>query len=223
MDKPPPPKPPAAKVPFANRPPLAPPPKTTAPAPTPATTKPTATSEAKTAPPVALGSKKAALDKLLAVANNEITWAEAVGMTKHEAFGIAQSAFRLFEHGQQEKGRKAIEALVELNPKVGAFHALLGGMAGRMGDEVTAERCYTKAIELEPGNLAARVNRAEMLLKKGKVADALDDLIAATKIDPKAKSPLGKRAYSLARVTSQGLRDLLARTPKKPTTTTKPR
>jgi predicted Zn-dependent protease len=222
MEKPPPPKPPAAKVPFANRPPLAPPPKTTAVA-APTTKQPTAQKTAQTAPAVAQGSKQAAIDKLLKDANDEMTWAEAVGMTKHEAFGLAQSAYRLFEHGQQDKGRKAIEALVVVNPNVGAFHALLGGMAGRMGDEATAERCYSKAIELEPGNLAARVNRAEMLLKKGKVADALDDLIAATKIDPKAKSPLGKRAYSLARVTSTALRELIARVPKKSTSAPAPR
>lgn len=230
MDKP---KPPPAKVPFANRPPLEPgktsSPTTSAPTPTPPklgaqplpqrpvpTAQQLAQKQVQTAPTSVPGAKQAAIAKLLKVAKDEMTWAEAIGLTRHEAFGMAQAAHRMFEHGMQERGRKGMEALVELNPLVGAFHALLGGMAGRMGDEALAEQCYSKAIELEPGNLAARVNRAEMLLKKGKVADALDDLIAATKIDPKAKSPLGKRAYSLARVTSTALRELIAKAPKKP-------
>jgi predicted Zn-dependent protease len=208
MDKP---KPPPAKVPFANRPPLAPPASSTS-----ASKARSAQAEVQTAPAIAPGAKEAALDKLLKLATDEMTWAEAMGITQHEAFGIAQSAYRMFEFGQQERGRKAMHGLIAMNPQVGAFHALLGGMAGKMGDEATALKAYSKAIELEPNNLAARVNRAEMRLKQGMMAEALDDLIAATKIDPKAKSPLGKRAFSLARVTSQGLKELIAKAKKAP-------
>ena len=140
-----------------------------------------------------------------------MTWAEVMGMTRAEAFGIAQSAYRLFEHGQREKGRQVLEGLVVANPKVAAFHALLGGMHGRLGDETAAHASYSEAIKLEPGNLAARVNRAELLLKKGFLDVALDDLLAATKADPQGKSPLGKRAFLLARTTSSALKELIAR------------
>jgi len=145
-----------------------------------------------------------------------MTWAELMGMTRAEAFGIAQSAYRLFEHGQRERGRQVIEGLVVANPKVAAFHALLGGMQGRLGDEAAAHASYSQAIKLEPGNLAARVNRAELLLKQGLLDVALDDLLAATKADPQGKSPLGKRAFLLARTTSSALKELIARAPKKP-------
>ena len=155
--------------------------------------------------------KKTPAEKLAAVMGKELTWAEAMGMTQAEAFGIAQSAYRLFEHGQREKGRQVIEGLVVANPRVGAFHALLGAMAGRMDDEVEAERCYSMAIELEPTNLYARVNRAELRLKTGHLDTALDDLLQVTKIDPQAKTPLGKRAWRLARVTSSALRELIGR------------
>ena len=149
--------------------------------------------------------------QLSAVADGTLTWAEVMGMTRAEAFGIAQSAYRLFEFGQREKGRAVLEGLVVANPKVAAFHALLGGMQGRLGDEKAAQESYSKAIAIEPGNLAARVNRAELLLKQGALDVALDDLIAATKIDPSGKSPLGKRAFHLARTTSAGLKELIAR------------
>ncbi|MDP2344469.1 MAG: hypothetical protein Q8O67_26170 [Deltaproteobacteria bacterium] len=166
--------------------------------------------------PVLVKSGKTPAEKLAAVMAKEMTWAEAMGMTQAEAFGIAQSAYRLFEHGQREKGRGVMEGLVVANPKVGSFHALLGAMAGRMGDDVEAERRYTIAIELEPANLSARVNRAELLLKTGHLDRALDDLLAATKIDPQQKTPLGKRAWRLARVTSSALRELIGRGTKKP-------
>jgi predicted Zn-dependent protease len=203
---------PVAKVPLANRPPLASQIQKPS-APTPAAPAPTSTATQLT-PGAASAKKEGALfKKLQQIARHEITWAEAMDLTRSEAFGIAQNAYRLFEFGQHERGRKIVEGLVVLNPKVGAFHALLGAMAGRMGDEAAAEASYTAAIGVEPDNLAARVNRAEMRLKAGNLGDALDDLLAATKIDPKGKTPLGKRAQSLARVTSQALRELLKKAP----------
>jgi predicted Zn-dependent protease len=205
---------PAAKVPLANRPPLASQLPSSKPAPAPATPAASAT---QLTPGAASTKKEGALfKKLQQIARHEITWAEAMDLTRSEAFGIAQNAYRLFEFGQHDKGRKIVEGLVILNPKVGAFHALLGAMAGRMGDEKVAAASYSAAIAVEPDNLAARVNRAEMLLKAGNVGDALDDLVAATKIDPKGKTPLGKRAQSLARVTSRALRELLNKAPARP-------
>jgi Flp pilus assembly protein TadD len=162
----------------------------------------------KTAPPKP--------DDVWAVAQGKKTWAELMGMSRQEAFGIAQSAYRLFEHGQREKGLAAMEGLVVVNPKVGAFHALLGAMQGRLGAEELALASYTTAIKLEPNNLSARVNRAELFLKQGALDKALDDLVTATRIDPQGKTALGKRALQLARTTSQGLKELLARAKKKP-------
>ncbi len=208
-------------MPFANRPPLASqiarPTAQTAPT-------PAATSTATQLTPGASSAKKEAalFKKLQQIARHEITWAEAMDLTRSEAFGIAQNAYRLFEFGQHNRGRKIVEGLVVLNPRVGAFHALLGAMAGRMGDEAAAEAAYTAAIGVEPDNLAARVNRAEMRLKAGNLGDALEDLVAATKIDPKGKTPLGKRAQSLARVTSQALRELLKKAPAAKPASTKP-
>jgi predicted Zn-dependent protease len=221
---------PVAKVPFANRPPLASQIARPAGAPAPATgaaaagATATATATAtgggtatQLTPGAASTKKEAALfKKLQQIARHEITWAEAMDLTRSEAFGIAQNAYRLFEFGQHQRARKIVEGLVVLNPGVGAFHALLGAMAGRMGDDVAAEAGYSAAITVEADNLAARVNRAEMRLKSGNLGDALDDLIAATKIDPKGRTPLGKRAQSLARVTAQALRELLKKAPASP-------
>jgi predicted Zn-dependent protease len=163
--------------------------------------------------------QSAVLHKVRQVARHEITWAEAMDLTRNEAFGIAQGAYRLFEFGQHERARRTMEGLAILNPRVGAFHALVGAMAGRMGDDSAAEAAYTAAIAVEPDNLAARVNRAEMRLKAGNLGDALDDLVAATTVDPRGKTPLGKRAQALARVTSQALRELLKKAPPATSTT----
>lgn len=162
--------------------------------------------------------------QLIEVALGTKTFAEAMGMTRQEAFGLAQSAYRFFEFGQQQRAVATMELLVTLNPKTAAFHALLGAMKGRLGDEGAAKDCYSRAIACEPTNLSARVNRAELLLKQGDLATALDDLLAATKADPTQKTALGKRAWRLAKTTSTALKELLSRTkaPPRPTSARTP-
>jgi predicted Zn-dependent protease len=149
--------------------------------------------------------------QLVDIALGKTTFAEAMGMTRQEAFGLAQGAYRFFEFGQRERGLAIMQMLVELNPKTAAFHALLGAMQGRLGDEKAAAESYSRAIALEPANLSARVNRAELYLKQGVLDAALDDLLAATKADPQQKTALGKRAWRLARTTSSALKELIAR------------
>ena len=157
-------------------------------------------------------------DELQEVIDGKTTFAQLMGLTRSEAYGIAYVAYRWFEHGQNERAKKMLDALIVANPRDAYFHALLGGIYGREGDEDKALAEYTQAIKLDPGNLTARVNRADLLLRRGTLASALDDLVAATKLDPRGKTPLGKRALALARTTSQALHAVLKAKPahKKP-------
>ncbi len=152
------------------------------------------------------------------VQKGKMTWAEAMGLTRTEAYGIAFVAHRWFEHGQVDRARKILEGLILANPKDAYFHALLGAIEGRQGKDDEALKHYNKALKLDPRNLTARVNRADLLLRKGRLDKALDDLVAATKLDPKGKTPLGKRALALARATSSALHAILKARPahKKP-------
>ena len=150
------------------------------------------------------------LGQLTAVADGELTFAEAMGLTRTEAYGIAFAAHRLFEHGQNARAKGILEGLMVTNPKDAYFPGLLGAIYGREGKEDDALRLYTLSAQLDPKNLTVRVNRADLLLRRGDLAAALDDLVAATRIDPKGKTALGKRALALARTTSAALHTLLA-------------
>ena len=144
-------------------------------------------------------------EKLKAINDGDMTWAEAIGLTRTEAYGIAFQAHRLFHHGQVDRAKWVLERLVVANPKEAYFHALLAGIYGRTDDEKKALASYTTAITLDPNNLTARVNRADMLLRKGQLDAALKDLLAATRIDPQGATPLGKRAFVLARATMEAI------------------
>jgi predicted Zn-dependent protease len=142
---------------------------------------------------------------LVAIATGEKTWAETVGLTRSEAYGLANSAQSLLDVGQVDKATKILEGLVTLNPLDGYFHSMLGALKGKKGDEDGALEHYDRAIELDNTNLAALVNRAELHLGRGNIEPALEDLVLATKADPNGETTLGKRALVLARATTQAL------------------
>lgn len=149
-------------------------------------------------------------EKLDAVIAKEMTFAEAMGLTRTEAYGLAFTAHRLFEHGQVERAKRILEGLMVANPQDGYFPGLLGAIYGREGDDDEALRLYNRALKLDPRNLTARANRADLLLRRGELAGALEDLVAAAKLDPTGKTPQGKRALALARSTSQALHAALS-------------
>lgn len=156
-------------------------------------------SDASTAP------DEARFRTLAAIAAKQTTWAEALGITRSEAYGMAEQAQRFLDIGQVDRARAIVEGLVELNPNDGYFHAFLGALRGQKGDDEGALASYSNAIRLDDKNLAARLNRAELYLKRGELEQAIDDLVAATKLDPQGATPLGKRAFSLARATAAAL------------------
>ena len=186
--------------------------------------KPTSTNaRPSSAKPGANGPRKpleTPAGKVAAVAAGEVTWAEAIGLTRTEAYGIAHSAHRLLEHGFPERARGIVEGLIVCNPREPYFYALLGGICGRLGDDDAALKHYTAAIKLDP-NVgdgdhygAAHFELAEVLFhmddEKGALDAALNDLVAATTLDPSGTTAHGKRALALARTTSAALHSILS-------------
>lgn len=144
-------------------------------------------------------------ETLAAIAAQKTTWAEALGVTRSEAYGMAEQAQRFLDIGQVDRARAIVEGLVALNPNDAYFQAFLGALKGQKGDDDGALEHYSNAVRLDGKNLAARLNRAELYLKRGDLQAAIDDLVAATKLDPQGTTQQGKRALSLARATATAL------------------
>lgn len=148
-------------------------------------------------------------DNLVKFVVGEITWAELTGLTMQEAYSFAEIAYNLFEQGKYDQAQTIVEGLVISNPYDGYFHGLLGAIYGRKGMHEEATEEYTIAIDLDPTNLSAFVNRAEISLQHGDIEKALKDLKKAIELDPKGEKPFGVRARALAAATASILEEAL--------------
>jgi len=113
-----------------------------------------------------------------------------------------------------EESRQDAETALQYDPGLAEAHLLLGFLWTRMADLLpqrerrdelrhTADQHYRWALELDPANVAARINLAENLLHFGRYSDANDELEIALKIAPKEPlvwNNLGYCAYSTGRL-----------------------
>jgi tetratricopeptide (TPR) repeat protein len=81
--------------------------------------------------------------------------------------------------GRLDDAERAYEAATRQWPGEALPRLGLANLAYARGDLRAAERGYREAIELEPGNVAARNNRAEVLMKLGCPASARQEIEAA--------------------------------------------
>jgi Flp pilus assembly protein TadD len=134
--------------------------------------------------------------QLHAFARGEMTWAEVEGMTAEEAREIARVGCELSAAGRYEEARILFEGLVEGNPKDAASRAALGTVYQNLGRAEEALEEYSEALELDPDQPVALVNRGELYLKEGN-PQGLTDVARAVEADPEGETSAGRRARAL--------------------------
>ena len=136
--------------------------------------------------------------KLRAFARGEATWAEVEGMTFEEAKAIAQVGCDLAGAGRLDEARILFEGLVAGNPQDSASRAALGTVYQKLGRLQEALTEYGAALERDPGNPVALVNRGELYLRQGN-RQGFTDLAQAVEVDPGGASVAGRRARALVK------------------------
>ena len=139
----------------------------------------------------------------------DITWAQLEGMTMEEAYAIADLGYTFYEQGKYDDAQTLFEGLVISNPYDGYFHTMLGAIYAKKDMHEEAAEEYSIAIELDPENISAYVNRGELLLQHGEFEYAMDDLKAAIELDPNGEDPSGIRARALAAATAAIIKEIL--------------
>jgi len=140
----------------------------------------------------------ATVGKLKAFARGEATWAEVEGMTFEEAKAIAQVGCDLAGAGRYEEARILFEGLVEGNPRDSASRAALGTVYQKLGRLPEAVTEYSAALERDPANPVALVNRGELYLQQGN-RQGFTDIANAVEADPEGQTSAGRRAKALVR------------------------
>ncbi|MET0403247.1 MAG: tetratricopeptide repeat protein [Cystobacter sp.] len=138
----------------------------------------------------------ATVRKLEAFARGEATWAEVEGMTFEEAKAIAQVGCDLAGAGRHEEARILFEGLVAGNPHDSASRAALGTVYQKLGRLEEAITEYSAALDRDPGNPVALVNRGELYLRRGD-RRGFTDVAQAVESDPEGASVAGRRARAL--------------------------
>jgi tetratricopeptide (TPR) repeat protein len=120
-----------------------------------------------------------------------------VEVDKKQIAALFQTGYHAFEQGRYEEARKILTGLLVLDGANPFVYEILGTIYSREERPEVALACFNKAIELVPTEAFYQVNRAEILLKLGRVEDAAKDLKSAIQLDREMKDPAANRARLL--------------------------
>jgi len=135
------------------------------------------------------------LEKLL---TGQITGRELHQLTGPQMLKMAVDGFTQYEQGRYQEAQQIFEILVFLEPKESYYSIALGAVYMAQEELEKAEGALTNAIALNTTEVAAFVNRGEVYLRTGRIAEAAADFKKAVGLDPKGKDPLTQRARMLA-------------------------
>ncbi|HEX8455949.1 MAG TPA: tetratricopeptide repeat protein [Pyrinomonadaceae bacterium] len=138
----------------------------------------------------------------------QINLAEFVGLRRSTLYAIASVAYQLLNSGRVEQARRIYRGLVAADPYDSVFRCHLAAAHQRLGELDEAVSEYTAALRFNYANVDALAGRSEILLQRGRIAEAVQDLRAVLTHDPQ-----GRRATTLrARAILQALRAAAAQT-----------
>jgi tetratricopeptide (TPR) repeat protein len=124
-------------------------------------------------------------------------WAQVQGIPKKMLFDIAEQAYIKFKGGRLEEAKVMFRGLCLVDHTVAYFHTGLGAIYQKERQYFDALAEYTVAIELDPEDITAYVNRGETYYLMGLWEKPLEDLDKAIALDPKGKDPWANRARFL--------------------------
>ena len=146
--------------------------------------------------------------RIKAFIQGEITLADLYGLPHEQLYDIAQYGKMLFDQGKIEEAETIFTALTALDPYDANFHAGLGAVYQKQGKNEEAIVEYDRALQCNNFHIPSLVNRAELKIMKGALAEAAEDLKKAIELDPEGKDPHSQRARGLALAVASTLQEL---------------
>ena len=117
----------------------------------------------------------------------QITPAQYLGLSDERLYEIATLGHNQLSEGKFQAALDIFKGLVAASPYDSVFHCNLASTYAQLQRFPEAMEEFTQALQLNVANVDALVGRSELLLREGKVAEALRDLEAALRLDPDAQ------------------------------------
>jgi tetratricopeptide (TPR) repeat protein len=129
--------------------------------------------------------------------DGDMTWAEVQGIPQQLLFDIAERGYLKFKSGRLQEAESLFKGLSMVDHKTAYYYTALGAIYQKQENLLDAISAYTVAIELDPEDITAYVNRGEVYSSMGIQEQPLQDFDAAIKLDPEGKDPWANRARFL--------------------------
>lgn len=117
---------------------------------------------------------------------------------KPDMLESAMKAFLLYEQERYDEARVLFEELAELDVSEGYYRTALGAICLAMDGVDKALEYFNQALQLNPQDTAALINRGEVHLRLGNMLEAAHDFASVVRLDPDNRDPLTARARVLA-------------------------
>ncbi len=138
-----------------------------------------------------------AMKNLEEFVEGDITWAQVQGVPQQMLFDIAERAYLKFKSQRLQEAETLFKGLSVIDHKTAYYHTALGAIYQKQEKFIDALAEYTVAIELDPEDITAFVNRGEIYYLLGMEEEPVQDFDRAMALDPKGKDPWANRARFL--------------------------
>lgn len=128
---------------------------------------------------------------------DKVSLAELKGLSKTQLYNLAETGYVKMKYGRPVEAEKVYQTLLVLDHRNAYFHAVMGSIHQKLGRPVEAILEYSRAIQLNTGDVASFVNRGEIYLRHRNYRRAAEDFRSAILLDPHARNLWANRARSL--------------------------
>jgi tetratricopeptide (TPR) repeat protein len=128
----------------------------------------------------------------------EKTLGEVFNLKDDDHRAIAAIALSYYKTEQYADAIAIYEGLLGLGYDLNAHYATLASAYQLTNQTEKAVETYVEALQRAPANIYLLTNLAELLLNRGRLAEAHDLIKKAIALDPDSKHPAGLRARALA-------------------------
>ena len=152
--------------------------------------------------------KTLSTEQLELFAKSGIPICEIFDLSSEDLAILGYLGFELYQKGEIDDALKMFQGLEAIGQSDGYISTAIGTILAQKNDFDGAIHYLGRALDSDPSDLNALINRAEVFLKMNRFEEAAVDLRHIIEIDPEGKDPIGARARILILVTHELARAL---------------